>query len=235
MTRGRSGPDVAPRAPGVDARDDTRGWRRARGPLACGLLAAAALLVGCPLPQPLPDYPPGTVTPPRILTATATRSAESIITVPARCPGTAPTYALDAHIFYPINVTVVARWFVDYKARMQERSGIRGESQVQADPNPEVLERAVPPFTFTPYGFAIPDELGLAAGTLRDDPGVVHVVELVVSNGFDPDPFAPEPNRTPGFTDGGARFEIQTFRWVFVNVAEPPTCPDPADARCCPP
>jgi hypothetical protein len=29
-------------------------------------LFAAAALAGCPLPQPLPDYPPGTITPPRI-------------------------------------------------------------------------------------------------------------------------------------------------------------------------
>lgn len=196
-------------------------------------LAAALLLAGCPLPQPLPDYPPGTVTPPRILAATTTRPAESIITVPAGCTGAPPAYGLGARIFYPSNVTVEARWFVDYRKDLTQRTLIVNSTntEVPADPDPTVLERVVPPLVFEPYDFQPPAELGLSPDPAQ--PGVVHVVELVVSNGFDPDPNAPEPNRTPGFTDGGARFEIQAFRWVFVNVTPQPGC-TPGDPGCCP-
>ncbi len=188
-------------------------------------LAAAVVLAGCPLPQPLPDYPAGTITPPRILAASTTSGVESIVPVPAGCTGTAPTYDLDARIFYQDSVTVEARWFVDYRADVPPRYAIHNPiREVPADPDTLVLERQVPRFTFQPYGFPVPPELGSLAGA--KDPGVVHVVELVVSNGFDPSPTAPQPNRSPAVTDGAARFEIQTYRWVFVNVTGL-DCPTP--------
>jgi hypothetical protein len=61
-------------------------------------------------------------------------------------------------------------------------------------------------------------------------PGIIHVVELVVSNGFAASPSdAQQPNRTPGTTaDGTTQFEIQTYRWAFVNV------PEDASASCQP-
>jgi len=201
-----------------------------RIPLAA--IAASAALAGCPLPQPLPDYPAGTITPPRILATTTTRPSESIIPVPASCPGTAPAYELGARIFYQDNVTVEARWFVDYKKDVASRYGIRNTNrEVPADPDPLVLERVVPGFTFQPYDYPPPQELG--AGSDWKAAGVVHVVELVVSNGFDPSPTVAEPNRTPAVTDGAARFEIQTYRWVFVNVSPPPGC-TPGEPGCCP-
>jgi hypothetical protein len=190
-------------------------------------LAAATLLAGCPIPQPLPDYPPGTITPPRILSATTTRGAESLIRVPAGC-ATGPSYDLDARIFYPSNPLLEARWFVDYHAGIDQRFAIQNtEREVPADPDPLILERAVPTFTFRPYGYDPASELGLPP-----DPkaaGVVHVVELVVSNGFDPSTEVPEPNRTPAVTADSTRFEIQTYRWVFVNVtpAGDVPCPTP--------
>lgn len=185
-------------------------------------LAAAAALAGCPLPQPLPDYPAGTVTPPRILVDSTTSGDQSIIPVPAGC-ATAPVYDLDARIFYLESVTLEARWFVDYRADSPDRSTIRNTLRdVPPDPDLLVLERQVPTFRFQPYGFPVPTELGVA--DVRDAPGVVHVVELVVSNGFDPSPTAPQPNRTPA-GEGTARFEIQTYRWVFVNV--PPSAATP--------
>jgi hypothetical protein len=185
-------------------------------------LAAAAALSGCPLPQPLPDYPAGTITPPRILPEATTSSVDAIIPVPAGC-ATGPEIPLDARIFYQDSVSVEARWFVDYRTDSASRYAIQNPSrEVPPDPDPLVLERQVPPFTFLPYGFPPPAELGVFPGPSA--PGVVHVVELVVSNGFDPNPAAPEPNRTPAVTDGDARFEIQTYRWVFVNVAGLP-CP----------
>lgn len=178
---------------------------------------AAVLLAGCPLPQPLPDYPAGTITPPRILSATTTLPAESIIPVPAGC-AVAPTYDLDARIFYGERITLAARWFVDYSKSVQSRTLPQNTNdEVLPDPDPLTLTRDVPRFTFRPYEHPPPPEIG--AGSDWTAPGIVHVVELVVSNGFDPSPLAPEPNRTPAVTGDGGRFEIQTYRWTFVNVA----------------
>jgi hypothetical protein len=190
-------------------------------------LALAATLVGCPLPQPLPDYPAGTVTPPRIVGGTPTRDSESSIAVPAGC-AIEPTYELGARIFYQDSVTVEARWFVDYRRDMAQRYAVQnvGSTEVPADPNTLVLERAAPPFTFKPYQYAPPDELG--GGTDRSAAGVVHVVELVVSNGFDTDTTVSMPNRTPAIVPAGTtRFEIQTYRWTFVTVPPSATVPCP--------
>lgn len=187
--------------------------------LALAAVAAATALAGCPLPQPLPDYPPGTITPPRILAATATRSAESVIPVPAGC-AVGPSYPLDVRIHYQEAATVEARWFVDYRSDVPSRYVIQNgaNTEVPANPDPTILERDVPQFVFQPYGYPPPAELGLP-GARPDSQGVVHVVELVVSNGFDPSPDAPNPNRTPAVVNSLLRFEIETFRWVFVNVA----------------
>lgn len=185
---------------------------------------AAALLAGCPLPQPLPDYPAGTITPPRILSATTTRAAESIIPVPAGC-AVEPSYDLDARIFYGERITLAARWFVDYRSDLQSRTRPEiTDDEVLPDSDPLILTRSVPRFTFRPYQHPVPSEIG--GGSDWKAPGIVHVVELVVSNGFDPSPTAPEPNRTPAVTEDGGRFEIQTYRWTFVNVAGLP-CPPP--------
>lgn len=185
------------------------------------LLATA--LLGCPLPQPLPDYPPGTITPPRILAASTTWAGQSFVPVPANCTGAAPVFDLDARVFYQDSVTVEARWFVDYEGGNANRRLIQNAiREVPAGPDPLVFERAVPPFRFQPYDYAPPAELGLGADGRAA--GVVHLVELVVSNGFDPHPEVPQPNRTPAVTELGARFEVQTHRWVFVNVDGLP-CP----------
>lgn len=186
--------------------------------LSCAALAALAL-VGCPIPQPLPGYPAGTVTPPRILAATASMPDQALIPVPANCPGD-QVFDLGATIFYQDSVAVEARWFVDYKKDNAGRYAIQNLNnltEVPPDPNKNVLTRQVPGFPFHPYGYAVPAELG--GSTDPKAPGVVHVVELVVSNGFDTSPDVLEPNRTPAPT-----FEIQTYRWTFVNVAGL-TCP----------
>ncbi len=200
-------------------------------------IAVALLLAGCPLPQPLPTYPAGTITPPRILAATTTYGVQSIIPVPAGC-ATPPSYPLDATLFYQESVAVEARWFVDYRTDVAQRYAIQQSSQVPPNPNATILDRPVPTYAFQPYGFAPAAELQLAAPS-PSGAGVVHVVELVVSNGFDTSPTAPEPNRTPGTTaDGTSQFEIQTYRWVFVNVPENPAAScTPGDLGCprCPP
>lgn len=208
-------------------------------PRTVAALAAAAALVGCPIPQPLPDYPAGTITPPRILTATLPIAGDSIIPVPAGCSTTSPQYDLGGRIFYQDSVKVEARWFVDYRKDLTSRTVIQNTNrEVPPDPDPLVLDRDLPGFAFRPYDYPIPAELGLAVGTTTSSPGVAHVVELVVSNGFDPDLAVAEPNRTPAVVpQGGSRFEIQTYRWVFVLAPEsPPGCAfgDPGCVRCPP-
>ncbi len=60
------------------------------------LLAALALgLAGCPIPQPLPDYPPGTVTPPRIVVDDLLGDG-AVTLVPAGCTTLAPYQPLGA-------------------------------------------------------------------------------------------------------------------------------------------
>jgi hypothetical protein len=85
-------------------------------------------------------------------------------------------------------------------------------------------------FTFRPYDFA--PAAGTGGGDARN-PGAVHVVELVVSNFFDPSAGldAPLPFRTPcnptvqGCPD--LAFEVQLHRWVFITVAESAAVPCP--------
>ncbi len=206
-------------------------------------VAIALALAGCPLPQPLPTYPAGTITPPRILAATTTSGVQSITLVPANCAGTPPAYPLDATIFYQESIAIEARWFVDYRTDQPNRYVIQNpDRQVPPNPNPAILDRPVPTFTFRPYGYPAPSEL-IPAGSPTPSPsapGVVHVVELVVSNGFaSPPADAAQPNRTPGTTaDGTSQFEIQTYRWTFVTVPEDPTATCTAgDVGCpkCPP
>ncbi len=207
-----------------------------RAPLSGPGLAVAvlALLSGCPLPQPLPEYPKGTVTPPRILMDDITHR-DTVIRVPAGCGDPKPSYDLSASLVdNDTSEPVTARWFVDYdrhnSARCVEATAqevIAGPGDGAADPT----HREVRPYHFVPYDHpAYVGNAGDPAGV-----GVVHVVELVVSNRFDeaadsnalcvPDATGPLPFRTPA-NDGGVQFETQTYRWVFVSEAPGEvTCP----------
>jgi hypothetical protein len=202
-----------------------------RAPIAAAL---ALLLAGCPLPQPLPDYPPGAVTPPRILMDQLDRR-ETVVRVPAGC-STAPTYVLAATLVDPnTNEAVTARWFVDYDPRNTARCApAQPQSVIQGpgDEAPDPTLRQVPPYTFRPYDHAAV----LGAGTHPAAAGVVHVVELVVSNRFDAaadrtdlcveDAPIPFPFRT-AVVDGSVQFETQTYRWVFVSEPPSSTLPCP--------
>ncbi len=201
------------------------------------LVAAVALLVllaGCPLPQPLSDYPAGTVTPPRILMDPLVQ-AQSAVRVPAGCTGTAPAYDLGAELVDDnTSETVTARWFVDYDRQNSARcapaipdENITGPGDQAKDPT----RRTVAPYHFAPY-----DHDPVLGGADPTAAGVVHVVELVVSNRFDasvdevslctPTVAADTyPFRMPA-SEGGVHFETQTYRWVFVNV------PPSADVAC---
>lgn len=196
-------------------------------------LLAAAALAGCPLPQPLPDYPPGTITPPRILVDGIAGHERAVVLVPAGCPaGAEPSYPLSATIFDANTIeTVEARWFVNYDAsRGLYFTPIQSDT-VPPNPDPIELRRTVPPagqgpLQFRPYDRPPPIGTGSRVDPPFDEAGTVRVVELVVSNGFDPDP--PDlslPMRTPLLG-----FETQVHRWVFVLVPQSSAvpCPDPA-------
>jgi hypothetical protein len=195
-------------------------------------LAAVAALVGCPIPQPLPDYQGGTpITPPRIV-VDGISNGGTVVRVPAGCT-TAPAFSLDAKlIVVATEARVGARWFVNYDPNDSSRYHPEQESDIgPVSVSPPVTERQVPPFTFRPYdGFPTIEGTGSGNG---QNVGAVHIVELVVSNGFDlaatANPPAALPYRTP-LPD----FETQLFRWMFYTV---PSCgPTPAPGCVpCPP
>ena len=173
-----------------------------RGALALLLVAA---LAGCPLPQPLPEYPTnGTITPPRIQSDTLTH-VDTILLVDEN------TFEL-----------VEARWFVEYDpARAATVTPIPPIQKIEGPADGVSIERHLDPFVFKPYGF---DPFG-SEQAFRDGGGL-HVVELVVSNNFAPEPASPRPWRTPLKT-ATQTFETQVYRWVFHYV---PT--GTAGARC---
>jgi hypothetical protein len=188
--------------------------------------AALALLAGCPLPQPLPSYPAGSVTPPRIL-MDPLAGGESIVRVPAGCTGTSPGYDLAAALIHTnTSETVTARWFVDYDRRNSLRCAPAVPQELIPGPGdnaPDPTHREVSPYRFVPYDH--PAVIGSSSSPAAA--GVVHVVELVVSNGFDPavddvglcspdDPGTALPYRTPA-RNGDVQFETQAYRWVFVS------------------
>jgi hypothetical protein len=197
-----------------------------RGARIAAALAAAAALVGCPIPQPLPDYAAGTaITPPRIVVDGITNGS-TIVRVPALC-SIAPTFPLDAKLIDVNTIeTVQARWFVNYDPTDQARyAPVKPPDNIPGvSVNPPVTERQVPTFTFRPYdnGYGTIEGTGGGSG---ENLGAVIVVELVVSNGFDPaatdNPPSPLPYRTPL-----SGFETQLYRWMFYTV---PSCePTPA-------
>lgn len=208
--------------------------------------AAAAALAGCPLPQPLPDYPPGTITPPRILAdeisiAGTSSNGQSIVLVPANCP-IQPVYSLGAQVLDANTIEQVeARWFVNYHPQSEIHSRPWRSDVIPPDPDPLVLIRSVPPrnaetgaeqpFEFRPYQSPPPYVLPPTSGPPWPGQGIVRVVELVVSNGFDPAatwPAAALPNRAPR-----PAFETQVYRWAFLTVPESTGQCDPASDPTC--
>jgi len=198
-------------------------------------LALALVLAGCPIPQPLPDYPPGTITPPRILVDEIAGDGNPIIFVPSFCV-TTPVYKLSARIFDSNTIeTVDTRWFVNYDSRSSLGRNIWDQKAVPPNADTTNLTRDVPPlvggvqqgFEFVPYDH--PATYGappVGGGPVYPDPGIVRVVELVVSNGFDPSVIgtAELSNRAPK-----PGFETQVHRWVFLSV------PESAEHPCPPP
>jgi hypothetical protein len=194
------------------------------------LAASCLLLAGCPLPQNLPDYKQGSITPPRIL-IDEQLGDDATIFVPANCV-TAPTFILSARVVDTNNIEAIeARWFVNYDYRETRYNESKQSSTILPNADATNLTRAIPPFTFEPYKELPPYGVPYVGPTTYSADGIVHVVELVVSNGFDPafdGTVAPRANRTPK-----PGFETQYHRWVFVNVSPGAEVP-PAAATSCP-
>ncbi len=180
--------------------------RGAAGPVA---LTAAALW-GCPLPQAVPSVVGQVRVPaPRIVYELLAPQA-TVVNVAKTC-GALPQFTLSASVSDENPAEAVeARWFVDYDP--QTASGIQAFSFPVPNPaDPSNPRRAVEPFIFAPADWEGPAY-------------ALHVVELVVSNGFYSVgvPGLPFPNRTP--LDG---FETQVFRWVFHFVDSGGACAFP--------
>ena len=195
--------------------------------LGLAVVLLAPFLAGCPIPQPLPDYPPGTITPPRILvdewigtTHEGLLGDGAVILVPASCTTVAPSYSLSARVSDPNTIeSIGARWFVNYDFRDEpHRRFWRPPDVIPPNADTTNLTRSVPPFVFRPYDAPPPYGTAPLPGPPYLDAGIVRVVELVVSNGFDPamdNTTAPGANRSP--LPG---FETQYYRWVYLTVPE---------------
>ena len=179
------------------------------------LLAAAALplLGGCPIPQPLAEVSKTgtTFTPPRIfvdVTATTLAPLDTVVPYETDTATCVPEFQIKATVIDDNTDEIVgARWFVDY-ATAPASPWIRGvDLSPDADeippPTPAGTVRTVPTLTFRPTEHA----------------GNVHVVELVVSNGFATGPGQPLPNRSPA-----PQYEVQMYRWMFVGQAGSGRC-----------
>lgn len=199
---------------------------------AAPLVALALALAGCPIPQPLPDYPAGTITPPRILVDELLGDG-AVTLVPAGCPTTArPSYVLSARVVDSNTVeSFEARWFVNYDFRAPTWNRMWRTPPDVILPNADTtnLTRVLPSFTFEPYFAPPPYDTDIAASLdpfgIWTGEGIVRVVELVVSNGFDPsllNTVAPGANRAPK-----TGFETQYHRWVFLTVPPSSSVPCP--------
>lgn len=196
---------------------------------AAGALALllSAGLAGCPLPQTLPEYPTnGIITPPRIQSDQVT-PIDTVILVDASCSSdpTAQVFLLSASLVDENTIEQVeARWFIDYDP--QRITVVPVKDQFVPGPADGVtVERSLDSYPFAPYmsdppGTGSPPES--SPGQAFRDGGGIHVVELVVSNNFAPEPVPPappnpRPYRTPLKT-ATQTFETQVHRWVFHYV-----------------
>jgi hypothetical protein len=189
-------------------------------------LAALLLLAACPLPQSVPSVPAGSVTPPRIVEDATLTPAGTTVPFDPTCPAAPQPFTVTATVADEnFSEAVDYRWFVDYDPAVQP--GYMPLARGTLDPptaEPFTLRPVKPDFVVRPADFTP------ASGT--------HVLELVVSNGFDQRPdleqgLLPLPYRTP-LSDAQNRYEVQSHKWVFVPVPGCGTAPPPTCAPCPP-
>ncbi len=177
-------------------------------------LAALLLLAACPLPQSVPSVPPGSVTPPRIVEDASLTPSSSSVAFDPLC-ATAQPFTVTATVADEnFSEAVDYRWFVDYDPGDPSRYDPLAQSGQLDPPTQE-------PFTLR----RIPDLLAFRPG---DYGSATHVLEVVISNGFDKSAdqgALPLPYRTP--LTGTQSYEVQSHKWVFVPVAAcaGTTCP----------
>jgi hypothetical protein len=176
--------------------------------------ALGLLLAGCPIPQSLPEYPStGKIAPPRIRSDSTTPPDSGVLVAPD-CQaggGAEPVFLLSTSLVDENTLEKVeARWFVDYLPGNQAREAVRRSELIDGPLDGLSTTRPVQSFAFHPYGY---DPQG-SEQAYRDGGGI-HVVELVVSNGFAPEPAAGETAFTRPWRTPLPQFETQVFRWVF--------------------
>jgi hypothetical protein len=195
----------------------------ARGALA---LLVGVALAGCPLPQTLPEYPTTTPYPsPRIIAELA-HPYLSLVRVGPSCAGGHAAFTLSATVGWE-NVTdpVDVRWFVDYDPNSTAlKIPVSNERLVGTGDVAIGSLRPVKAWVFDPYASDLPGGSPADQQAFRDAGGL-HVVELVVSNNFAPEPASPYPNRTPASSP--RQFETQVYRWVFQYVPTGGSCSYP--------
>lgn len=179
------------------------------------LLAALALLAGCPIPQPLAEVSKtagGTVTPPRIVVEAAAAGTvgtlDGVVPYDPACTGT-PHFTVRVAVIDENTEEVASfRWFEDYQQTGPTANPIYVGTESLPPPTVQPLNRRpVPDLSYWPSPGTSP-----ATGTPS------HLLELVVSNGFGP-LTDPPVNRAPA-----SGYEVQVFRWLFVPAAGAP-CP----------
>jgi hypothetical protein len=184
------------------------------------VLLCGATLAGCPLPQTLPEYPKnGPITPPRIQ-MDQVAPIDTMLLVDANCgagspPVPSPLFTMRATLVDENTYEKVeARWFVDYDPLTEKAKPDIPPIFIDGPADGVTIERHFPSnYSFEPYRYD--------SQAFRDGGGL-HVVELVVSNNFAPEPIPPEPAlarpwRTP-LTTSTQQFETQFFRWIFHYV-----------------
>jgi hypothetical protein len=178
--------------------------RRAAAVLA--VVVAGAFLGACPIPQPLPGV--GSIdgglpiTPPRIVTTSASpqlglQSYGPRDSCPVGSFFVASANLIDENVEEPVEV----RWFVDYDP---DNQALRTPLQVETLPpptDPKQYLRYPKAFDFVPWDF---DRAGER----------VHLVEMVISNGFLPVGAAVPPGDLPNRT-AAPGYEVQVFRWTW--------------------
>jgi hypothetical protein len=142
---------------------------------------------------------------------------DTLLAVDANC-ASPPVFVLSASLIDENTYEKVeVRWFVDYDPATAASNPAVPPVFIDGPADGVTVERTVAPIAFKPYGY---DPAG-SEQAFRDGGGL-HVVELVVSNSFAPEPVYPAPPlsrpwRTP-LTTSTQQFETQYFRWVFHYV-----------------